>query len=113
SAIECQDLGRVPPGKKQGMRWREMKKKAKEKFQVGESASAKHGGKPSKGISHLRRDTAVWAVLAMLIGVVYWPVGRYDFLLWDDDGYVTNNLHVQAGLTWQTIQWAFTTFEQG
>src|SRR5262245_36633673 len=90
-----------------------MKKKAKAKLQVGQSTAAKHSGKPSKGISHLRRDAAVWAALAVLIGIVYWPVGGYDFVLWDDDGYVTNNLHVQAGLTWQTIQWAFTTFEQG
>jgi tetratricopeptide (TPR) repeat protein len=31
----------------------------------------------------------------------------YDFSIYDDPGYVTNNAHVQAGLTWASVQWAF------
>lgn len=31
----------------------------------------------------------------------------YDFSIYDDPGYVTNNAHVQAGLTRASIQWAF------
>jgi tetratricopeptide (TPR) repeat protein len=31
----------------------------------------------------------------------------YDFSIYDDPSYVTNNEHVQAGLTWASVQWAF------
>ena len=31
-----------------------------------------------------------------------------DFLDYDDPGYITLNGHVQAGLTWDSIRWAFT-----
>jgi len=40
---------------------------------------------------------------------LYNPVSRHPFVNFDDDRYVTNNLHVRAGLTWSTITWAFTT----
>src|SRR5688572_12334302 len=32
----------------------------------------------------------------------------YGFINYDDPDYLTNNLHVQAGLTWEGIRWAFT-----
>jgi len=32
----------------------------------------------------------------------------YGFVNYDDPGYVTNNPHVQAGLTWDSLVWAFT-----
>jgi Flp pilus assembly protein TadD len=41
---------------------------------------------------------------------VYWQVANHDFLNYDDREYVTGNYHVQAGLTWEGIIWAFTTF---
>lgn len=36
---------------------------------------------------------------------------RHPFVDYDDNIYVTNNLHVQAGLTWDTFKWAWTTRE--
>src|SRR4029077_4056949 len=36
-----------------------------------------------------------------------------DFLDFDDPDYVTQNVHVQAGLMWAGIRWAFTTFDAG
>ena len=30
-----------------------------------------------------------------------------DFVNYDDDIYVTENPHVQGGLTWDTVKWAF------
>ena len=38
---------------------------------------------------------------------IYAPVGGYDFLSYDDRGYVTGNNHVRAGLTSGGLFWAF------
>ena len=42
---------------------------------------------------------------------VYSPVTQNGFLNYDDDTYITINPHVKAGLTRQTVKWAFTTFD--
>ena len=49
--------------------------------------------------------------LCLIVGIiaVYWPVYSFDFVKYDDDTYVTNNINIQPGLTWQSIGWAFTT----
>ncbi len=39
---------------------------------------------------------------------VFWEVRNHDFLYYDDNVYVTENYHVQAGLTLKGIIWAFT-----
>ena len=49
----------------------------------------------------------VFLILATL--AVYWPVRNYEFVKYDDDTYVTDNRQVQSGLSWQSINWAFTT----
>jgi len=50
-------------------------------------------------------------LLAILLGLVtmalYWPATRHDFVSYDDDLYVTANSHVQAGLTLESVKWAF------
>jgi tetratricopeptide (TPR) repeat protein len=40
---------------------------------------------------------------------VYWKVHNYDFVNFDDDKYVSENRHVQVGMTLESITWAFTT----
>jgi protein O-mannosyl-transferase len=42
----------------------------------------------------------------------YNPVVHNRFIRYDDDGYIIDNPHVKAGLTWSTVKWAFTTYEQ-
>ncbi len=37
----------------------------------------------------------------------YWPATRNGFINYDDPLYVTSNVHVQSGLTWHNLQWAF------
>ena len=49
----------------------------------------------------------LWLILATL--VIYWQVIHFNFVNYDDDVYVTRNPYVQAGLTLQSIKWAFTT----
>ena len=42
---------------------------------------------------------AVVLVLIALTYAVYWPVKHNDFLAFDDDVYVTNNRHIELGIT--------------
>ena len=46
---------------------------------------------------------------AMAVGLYVRSVG-FSFVNFDDDLYVTQNKHVQAGLTLASVAWAFTTF---
>ena len=46
-------------------------------------------------------------LLALVTMALYWPALRHDFVNYDDDAYVTKNLHVQAGLSWENLKWAF------
>ena len=52
----------------------------------------------------------VAVALAILILSVYWRVGGYSFVAFDDDVYVYENPHVQKGLTLEGVSWSFTTF---
>jgi tetratricopeptide (TPR) repeat protein len=45
--------------------------------------------------------------LAAVTLALYWPITRHDFISLDDQQYITKNVHVQAGLTWPGIVWAF------
>jgi hypothetical protein len=51
-------------------------------------------------------------ILCLIIGivVVYIKVQNYDFVGYDDELYVTKNLHVQKGVSLEGLKWAFTTF---
>src|SRR6266446_5702195 len=55
--------------------------------------------------------TALWICAALVIAnvLVFAPLRHYDFVAYDDPDYVTGNPHVRAGLTWQSVSWAFTT----
>jgi tetratricopeptide (TPR) repeat protein len=56
-----------------------------------------------------KRDAAILYVLVMivLILVLYWPVQSYDFVNYDDHGYVTSNNIVQTGFVFNNVQDAF------
>src|SRR6267142_4662118 len=58
-----------------------------------------------------KRNLVLGLLLVMVTLAVYNPVSRNGFVGYDDEGYVTENPHVQAGLSWGTISWAFTTWE--
>jgi len=51
-------------------------------------------------------------LLALVTVALYWPAMRCDFINLDDPDYVVANLHVQGGLTWEGIKWAFTNTNQ-
>jgi len=48
-------------------------------------------------------------LLVLTVLVVFWQGVKNDFTNFDDNQYVTENQHVQAGLTWKNLLWAFTT----
>ena len=49
--------------------------------------------------------------LTLCIVVVYIKVQNFGFVGYDDELYVTENLHVQKGVSLKGIKWAFTTFD--
>jgi Flp pilus assembly protein TadD len=61
--------------------------------------------------------TSDWRVQLALLAVllvtfaVYAPVLRYGFVEWDDPSYVTENVHVSAGLSVRGAAWALTSSE--
>jgi Flp pilus assembly protein TadD len=44
---------------------------------------------------------------------LYYPADGHPFVNFDDNLYVTDNAHVTSGLHWETVKWAFTTFDEG
>jgi hypothetical protein len=66
--------------------------------------------KPKDILATLLSSPVVLSLL--LVGAtlgLYYPVHRYAFVNFDDNDYVYLNRHVQAGLSWATVKWAFTT----
>ena len=62
-----------------------------------------------------RTHFPAWLLATFLVLVtvaVYWPATRCDFINLDDPDCVTENLHVQGGLTWEGVKWAFSDTQQ-
>ncbi|HLZ52916.1 MAG TPA: tetratricopeptide repeat protein [Verrucomicrobiae bacterium] len=58
----------------------------------------------------IRSRLSAWlmaALLGLVTLVLYWPATRHGFINYDDNVYVTANLHVQRGLTLENLEWAF------
>ena len=55
----------------------------------------------------IHRDLIISFFLILVTAVVFWQVSSFDFVRYDDDKYVTENRHVQAGLTTGGVAWAF------
>jgi Tfp pilus assembly protein PilF len=55
-----------------------------------------------------RLPVGLMAVMLALVTIaLYWPATRYAFVVLDDPANVSSNVHVQNGLTWEGIKWAF------
>jgi len=59
-----------------------------------------------------KRNLVFCLLMFVVTLVVYNPVNSHPFVNYDDDRYVTDNPHVRAGLSGETIAWAFTSTEQ-
>ncbi len=49
--------------------------------------------------------------LALVTLAFYNPILHHDFTNFDDDVYILDNAHVRAGLTWDTVKWALTSYD--
>ena len=58
------------------------------------------------------RRAALSLLLMLLTLAVYNPAASNDFVNFDDPAYLTGNQHVRAGLTLDTLKWAFRSTEQ-
>jgi hypothetical protein len=58
---------------------------------------------------NVRPEVWICLFLVLSIIVVYYQVNTFDFVHYDTDKYVFNNISVKAGLTAKGISWAFTT----
>src|SRR5277367_645671 len=64
--------------------------------------------KPTRKILTSRNLTIILCLLLAVATIaLYYPVSKHAFLSYDDHDYVTANSHVRDGLTWSTLQWAF------
>src|SRR5580700_8090684 len=82
-------------------------------------ASSRKAGKKSRRrpaseiVAQSSRAIYMWCLLlAVATLAIYLPVIAHPFINYDDRDYVTENQHVQAGLSTQTIAWAFTSADQ-
>ena len=59
-----------------------------------------------------KRNVVLFLLIVVATLALYNPVNQHPFVNYDDDRYVTDNSHIRAGLSWDTITWAFTSSEQ-
>jgi len=72
-------------------------------------AQPSHAPEASGSTSLRLQNLLLSFVLVIAVVAVYYPVHWQPFANYDDPDYVSDNVHVRAGLTWTTIQWAMTT----
>jgi protein O-mannosyl-transferase len=79
-----------------------------------DSTEPKPGQRPAQSYvfqSPQRRKLILCLLLVLATIALYNPVTRAPFLSLDDAVYVTDNPQVHAGLTWNTVVWAFHSSE--
>lgn len=59
------------------------------------------------------RPIVLGTLLILVTFALYWPVAHYEFLVFDDQPYVTQNVHVNTGLNLANAVWSFTSFHEG
>jgi protein O-mannosyl-transferase len=59
-----------------------------------------------------KRNLVLGLLLVVATLALYNPVTHHPFVNFDDDRYVTDNTHVRAGLHWETVKWAFSSFDE-
>ncbi len=57
----------------------------------------------------MRHPGLLCLLLAVTTFAVFLPIARHGYVNYDDSDYVTANAHVQGGLQWNNVVWAFTS----
>ena len=70
-------------------------------------------GRPSAHwLASPEKRSAVLCLLLVTVTLAFYnPIGHNGFTNLDDDIYILDNAHVRAGLTWDTVKWAFTSYD--
>ena len=85
--------------------------KVREKSKARAHGSAQAQSRAHNTLPPPARVTLLAIGLALATIALYYPVSSHPFLNYDDDVYVVHNRHVQAGLTAETVEWAFVSRE--
>ena len=64
---------------------------------------------PGPSVAAKQRNAVFCVLLAAVTIALYMPVTKHSFIVLDDRDYVTANFHIQGGLSWNTVKWAFTS----
>ncbi len=59
-----------------------------------------------------KRTVVLSLLLVVATLAVYNPVTHNGFVNFDDDHYITHNSQIRAGLTWDTVKWAFNGYHE-
>src|SRR5437016_491453 len=96
-----------------------MAKQTKKRKKQAATASAPSGavppGKALISISRfaLRNTILPSLALFLIVLVTFVPTVRNGFISFDDGGYITENVHVQKGVSWEGLRWAIGTTATG
>jgi len=60
-------------------------------------------------ISSGKQKFIVYTILTLVTLAVFWQVNQFNFINLDDYGYVTQNGHIQSGITTDGLRWALST----
>lgn len=60
-------------------------------------------------ISASKQKFFIYIILTIITFAVFWQVHHYEFVNFDDLAYVTENRHIQSGITSEGMCWAFST----
>jgi protein O-mannosyl-transferase len=67
---------------------------------------------PSESLTSREKRSTILCLLLMLVTLAFYnPIVHNQFTNLDDDIYIVHNPHVSQGLTWDTVKWAFTSFD--
>jgi hypothetical protein len=61
--------------------------------------------------SSAKQNFVICLLLVVATLALYNRISQNAFVNFDDDLYIVENPHVQAGLHWETVKWAFTTYD--
>jgi hypothetical protein len=74
--------------------------------------SQARGDQPAGARLFPRQTLLILVLLAVATFAIYLRVVGQPFTDYDDDTYISQNQHVSAGLTWNTVTWALTSTEE-
>jgi hypothetical protein len=80
---------------------------------VGLQPDEKVQSPPASFILSGNRAYLLGLLLIIFTVALYYPVRTHPYVNYDDNVYVTDNVHIQNGLTWDTVTWAFVTDHSG